>query len=197
MSDLVAMQDAAQEIAETALRSQRGGEAQRALISQCMTAVVEAGQQAQRERNGRELAIFEKDFAKIATLVDALLEGNYRETAAQLAGIAPSGIRAWLNAAENGDARFQAIATLVRAAEAIAEAECVSAVRKAGKDPRNWAAAMTWLERKFPEKFGRRSEDTSVPKLMVVNVKESAVQVQLYVPAAPASTSAPELPSGE
>lgn len=182
MSDLVAMQDPAQEIAESALRSQRGGEAQRALIHQCMTSVVEAGQQAQRERNGRELAIFEKDFARVATLVDALLEGNYRETAAQLAGIAPSGIRAWLQAADSGVDRFQPIATLVRAAEAIAESECVSAVRKAGKDPRLWCASMTWLERKFPERYGRRTEESNAPKVVVINAKDSPVEVTLYAP---------------
>jgi hypothetical protein len=193
------MRDTAQEIADSALRSQRGGEAQRALIHQCMTAVVEAGQLARRERNGRELAIFEKDFAKIATLVDALLEGNYRETAAQLAGIAPSGIRAWLQAADGGEPRYQPIATLVRAAEAIAEAECVSAVRKAGKDPRNWTASMTWLERKFPERYGRRTEESNAPKVVVINAKDSPVQVNVgagyalspQVPGAPVSVGLP------
>ena len=38
-----------------------------------MTALVDAGLVAQEERNGRELAIFERDFDKIATLV----AGNY------------------------------------------------------------------------------------------------------------------------
>jgi hypothetical protein len=41
---------------------------------------------------------------------------------------------------------------------------------------------MTFLERRHPDRWARRSEDTSSPRVMVVNVKESAVQVQLYTP---------------
>ena len=130
-----------------------------AVVTQGMQTLIERGLEAQQHRNGRELAIFERDFDRIATFIDALLEGNYRDAAARVAGIAESGVRAWLKAAEDGDERYRTIADLILAAEAIAEAEAVGHVRTAGKDPRFWAAAMTWLERRFPEKYGRRSAD--------------------------------------
>ena len=37
--------------------------------------------------------------------VDALVDGNYGETAAQLAGIAESGVRAWIKKADGRAAR--------------------------------------------------------------------------------------------
>lgn len=77
--------------------------------------------------------------------VDALVDGNYRETAAQLAGIAESGVRAWIKRADDGEERYKPIACLIRLAEAIAEADALADVRKAGRDPRNWCAAMTFL----------------------------------------------------
>src|SRR5262245_13593366 len=148
MATAAAMYESAEAIAEAALRLQRGVATKTALISQCMARLVAEGIEAQKVRNGRELAIFERDFERIATLVDALVEGNYRDTAARLAGVAESGMRAWLKAADNGEERYQSIATVIRAAEAIAESESVGHVRTAGRDPKNWAAAMTWLERK-------------------------------------------------
>jgi len=59
-----------------------------------MADLMACGRHAQQHRNGRELAIFEHDFDRIAIFIDALVDGNYRETAAQLAGIAESGVRA-------------------------------------------------------------------------------------------------------
>jgi hypothetical protein len=162
--------DEAMAIADGVLRVQRGVAAQTALISQCMAQVVAAGLEAQQHRNGRELAIFERHFDRIAVLVDVLVDGNYRDTAARLAGIAESGVRSWLKLAEDGDPRYQAIGTLIRAAEAIAESESVGHVRTAGRDPRFWAAAATWLERKFPDKYGRRSPDQDEAKVISISV---------------------------
>lgn len=173
----------ATDIADAALRAQRGVAVQTALISQCMANLVARGHEAQQHRNGRELAIFEKDFERVAVLVDALVDGNYRDTAARLAGIAESGVRAWLKAADDGDERYQAIATLIRAAEAIAESDSVRHVRSAGKDPRFWAAAATWLERKFPDKYGRRTADNDTPRVVVqIGVSHSDVQVSVAQP---------------
>jgi hypothetical protein len=185
MANVIQIHDEATAIADAAFRAQRSVAAQTALISQCMANLVAEGLEAQKHRNGRELAIFERDFDKIAILVDALVDGNYRDTAARLAGIAESGVRAWLKAADDGNERYQAVATLIRAAEAVAESDSVRHVRSAGKDPRFWTAAATWLERKYPDKYGRRNEDTSAPRVIVqIGVRDSDVQIQL-APAAP------------
>jgi hypothetical protein len=184
MSNVVSTQTAAQTIgdqaSDPAMRARRAGAAQAALMSQCMATVMAAGEQAQRLRNGRELTIFERDFDRVATLADAIAEGNYRDTAASLAGIAESGVRAWLKAADDGDERYQPIAMLIRAAEAIAESDSVRDVRTAGKDPRFWASAMTYLERKHPEKWRRRTDSDSGPKVIVqIGVRDSDVQVRI------------------
>lgn len=137
------------------------------------------------------MAIFEKDFNKIARLVCAIREGNYYETAARLAGIAVSGVREWLRAAENGDERYLGIADVIHAAAAAAEAESVRDVRKAGKDPRNWAASMTYLERRYPDRWGRRQDDANVPRVLVqIGVKDSDVTVNIPSMPQPNETAA-------
>jgi hypothetical protein len=54
---------------------------------------------------------------------------NYRDTAARLAGIAVSGVHAWLKAADERDARYEAVTNVIRSAEKIAEADSVTDVR--------------------------------------------------------------------
>lgn len=85
--------------------------------------------------------------------------------------------------AEEGDPRYQAFAHVVRAAEAIAESSAVRNVRAAGKQPQFWAAEMTYLERKYPDRWGRRQEDQNVPRVIVnIGVKDSDVQIGLIPP---------------
>ncbi len=65
-----------------------------ALLERYMTALMDAGRDAQAERNGRELAIFERDFEKIAALVAALVvQGNYLDTACRLSDMDQSQTR--------------------------------------------------------------------------------------------------------
>ena len=178
MADVMTMRDKATAIAESALRRQRGGEAQKTLIETLMATLVSEGLAAQERRNGRELAVFERDFDKIAVLIDGVIQGNYHETAARLVGIASSSIRAWVKAGDEGDPRYKTIALLVQSAEAIAEASALADVRAAGKDPRNWAAAMTFLERRHPERFGRRSpEDTRSGVTVIIGATAAQVQI--------------------
>jgi hypothetical protein len=166
-------------------RRQRAMAAHIALIEQYMEMLVAAGYEAQSRLNGRELAIFERDFEKIATLVGALVSGNYLDTSCRLADIAYSGVRAWLKAAEDGDERYALVARLIRTAEAIAESEAVGMVRAAGADPRFWTAPATWLERKFPHKYGRRQDDNDGPKVQVI-IGAAAADVKVNLVAADA-----------
>jgi hypothetical protein len=53
-------------------------------------------------------------------------------------------------------------------------------VRKAGELPQFWAAEMTYLERRFPEKWGRRQDSQDGPKVVVqIGVRDSDVRVQI------------------
>lgn len=149
-------------------------------LSESMAAFHAHAAEAQRTHNGRELTLFEAYPEKAGRLVDLLLAGNYRETAATIAGITPRALRMWMQKAEDGDSRYEAFAQVVRIAEAMAEAASVQNVRNAGKDPRFWAADMTYLERRYPDRWGRRQDDASIPKVVVqIGAKDSDVQVHL------------------
>jgi hypothetical protein len=112
-------------------------------VLEAMTAVIAQSITATQTRNGRELTEFERDPQKIGRFVRLLARGNYRETACKLAGIASSSVRNWMKAAEDGNPRYDAVAHAIQCAEASAEDDSIGDVRKAGKDPRFWAASMT------------------------------------------------------
>lgn len=181
MGDIISMQKAAEAIADDAVGLS---------LSEALAKLHTHAAEAQRTRNGRELALFEREPEKIGRLVDHLVAGNYRDTAATLAGITSRSIRGWMEAGETGDPRYAAIAQVIKVAEALAEASAVRNVRAAGKDPRFWAAEMTYLERRHPERWGRRTDDSSVPKVIVqIGIKDSDVTIHTLSPVAPSPSS--------
>ena len=111
---------------------------------------------AQQTYNGRELMLFESHPERIGRLIDLLVESNYRETACRIVGVSSRAVRMWMQRAEEGDPRYEAVARAILVAESLAEAAAVRAVRAAGKNPRFLAATMTFLERRWPDKWGRR-----------------------------------------
>jgi len=125
---------------------------------------------------GRPAIISNPD--KVQVFLAAIADGNYRETALKLAGIAKQTYYNTLKRAEAGDEAAQAFVDAVEKAEAFAESETVRNVRNASKQPQFWAAGMTWLERKSPEKWGRRQDDSSAPKV-VVQIGLAAHEVHL------------------
>ena len=114
----------------------------------------------------------------------ALSDGNYRETACRISGLSTSTLHKKLKLAEAGDEAAIAFREAVEKHEAEAESETVRNVRHASKLPQFWAAGMTWLERKSPEKWGRRQDDSSVPKVIVqIGARDSDVTVNVLSPA--------------
>lgn len=155
-------------------------EAESPSLSEALTALQAHSQHALAARNGRELTLFEAQPDRIGRMVDLLIAGNYRDTAATIAGITSRSLRLWMERAEAGESRYTAVAAVVRLAEALAEASAVRNVRGAARDPRFWTADMTYLERKYPERWGRRSDDTGVPKVIVqIGARDSDVQVRV------------------
>lgn len=85
-----------------------------------------------------------------------------------MAGIGKQTFYNALKRAEAGDEAAQAFVDAVENAEAMAEAEMVGCVRNAAKKgPQYWAAGATFLERKSPERWGRRQDDGQAPKVVV------------------------------
>ncbi len=82
-----------------------------------------------------------------ARIVEAIRGGNVYETAARYAGINPATFYDW-------QARFPDFADLVKNARAEAEARNVTLIQQAART--QWQAGAWWLERSFPDRYGRR-----------------------------------------
>ena len=90
-------------------------------------------------------------------IVDAIAAGNYMETAAHYAGIHKDTLYEWLKrgrAAKKGDETYTAFAQAVEEALARAEIRDVALIARAAEHV--WQAAAWRLERRYPEKWGRR-----------------------------------------
>lgn len=104
-----------------------------------------------------------------ATIVAALRAGNYRTTAAALAGVARQTILNWLTWGAEGKEPYASFLVAVELVEAESEAELVAEVRSAqpairdGESSRGadlWQARMTLLERRFPHRWSARVRTT-------------------------------------
>ena len=123
---------------------------------------------------------FTSDPDKVQLFLAAIADGNYRETAYKLAGIAKQTYYNTLKRAEAGEPSAIAFVDALEKAEALAESEIVRNVRQASKLPQFWAAGMTLLERKSPEKWGRRQDSNDSPRVVVqIGVSAGDVTVRL------------------
>ncbi len=83
-----------------------------------------------------------------AAILEAVRAGNYLETAAHLSGISKTTLYEWRD-------HYPNFANALEKARAEAEANCIALVKSAAIE--NWQAAAWWLERSFPDKYGRRT----------------------------------------
>lgn len=90
-----------------------------------------------------------------AAVVQAISTGNTRDTAAAYAGIRRTTLYEWLargRAATEGV--YRDFADAVEKAEADAVVISVALIRSAAQ--KNWQAAAWWLERRYPDEWGRK-----------------------------------------
>lgn len=85
-----------------------------------------------------------------------LSDGQTRACAAARAGITDRTMQNWMARGRRGEEPFASFVSSVKKAERDAEALAVGEIRKAGK--KNWTAYAWWLERKFPESWGKDTE---------------------------------------
>jgi len=93
-----------------------------------------------------------------AKIIEYLEVGNYQETAARAAGISRSTFHRWMKRGADAksvgkDSRYRDFRDSVKKAEANAEVAAVKCVLDGAE--KSWQAAMTYLERKFPERWSR------------------------------------------
>jgi transposase len=97
--------------------------------------------------------------------------GNYNETVCQYLGIHKSTWYKWLAEGEQANSGLKKeFFDSIKKAEAHAEIRNVQVIQKAANE--SWQAAMTYLERKFPDRWGRKDKvNADVEHSGQVNVK--------------------------
>ncbi len=88
-------------------------------------------------------------------IVSAIRAGNYANVAAEYAGIGERTFYRWLQqGSEEEQGIYGQFRQAVKTAERESEVRAVAIIQKHMDD--NWQAAMTYLERKHPSRWGRR-----------------------------------------
>jgi hypothetical protein len=91
-------------------------------------------------------------------MVEAIKNGNYASTAAEAAGIGKSTHYQWIEKGEQGLKPYAEYEEAIKRAEAEAEMNAVKVIQAASRE--NWTAGAWYLERKFPDKWGRKDKLT-------------------------------------
>lgn len=94
----------------------------------------------------------------------AIAEGNYPTTACQLCGIDWHTLDRWVVLGFEESKRdepdreniYLRLYTAIKKAEAESESAMVTVVRKAATEKKEWLPAMTYLERRHPDRWGRK-----------------------------------------
>ena len=101
-------------------------------------------------------------------MIDAIAlvisKGNYPTVACQLAGIDWHTLQKWIKLGSqeltednpNSESIYLRLVTALKRAEAQAEAELVNVVRESAMVKKEWLPAMTFLERRHPDRWGRK-----------------------------------------
>jgi transposase len=137
------------------------------------------------------------DAGLLQQLLTAIEDGNYIETACHLVGLSPVTYYNWKKRGEQGESPFDRFLNAIKEAEARAEAKMLANVRRASELPQFWAAGMTVLERRHPERWGKRQDDSSAPKVVVQIGGPADVKIAFAVPSAHPVLSSPIEAKGE
>ena len=94
----------------------------------------------------------------IKRLTEAIRAGNYYEAACGYAGIGYSTFRTWMVKGEEAKSgKYREFMESIKKAEHEAEVRMVAMWQK--HMPDNWQAIATFLERRYPERWGRKRLD--------------------------------------
>ena len=114
-----------------------------------------------------------------SAILRKMREGHYAKTAAETSGITEQTLYNWLKKGEDADQYPEHAAFLeaYRRAEATAEERAIKAIQDAY--PNDWRAAMTYLERRHPERWARRQH------VDVTSEREPLRVVEVVLPPGP------------
>jgi transposase-like protein len=149
----------------------------------------------EQTRTGRPCKLTPEVQAKICQAIRA---GNYSYVAAEYAGIGASTYHRWMQQGEQETSgSFREFRDAVKSAESEAEVRAVAIIQRHME--KNWQAAMTYLERKHPQRWGRRLDHTTagrpVTKVEIVMLDpETGEETPFKLP--PIGRHATESPEG-
>ncbi len=119
----------------------------------------------------------------ITALSEAIAKGNYLVTAANLAGITDETVRNWVDQSfadeelglDETNSLYIRLRLALKKAEADAEAKLVNVVRESAEVDRNWIAGMTFLERRHPDRWGRRDRIQGGGNTYNINIEKALI----------------------
>lgn len=91
-------------------------------------------------------------------IVEGVLKGNYVATVCQSVGINRSTYYAWKKKGEQGLEPYKQFYERVTEAEAQAEMDILNVIYTNAIDQGNWVSSAWILERKYPNRFGKREQ---------------------------------------
>jgi len=115
----------------------------------------------------------------ITALSEYIRKGNYAVTACNLVGIDEKTLWNWVQQGEADnllgvDSLYSHLIQSIKKAEAEAEAKLVEVVRESAEIKREWIPAITFLERRHPDRWGRkdrtRVDITETKRIQITHV---------------------------
>ena len=102
-----------------------------------------------------------------ARILDALRGGNTLKTAAEYGGIHPDTLRRWMDEGETDGSQGQdtqkgRLYAAIKKVLADVVVRNVALLQRAGMEGKNWTAIAWWLERRYPEEWGKPPERLEV-----------------------------------
>lgn len=97
----------------------------------------------------------------ITALSKAIANGNYAVTACKLCNISENTFHSWKELGQHDEDQevesiYLELLRSIKRAEADSEAKMVAVVREAATEKKEWLPAMTYLERRHPDRWGRK-----------------------------------------
>lgn len=104
---------------------------------------------------GRKTKLTDEIIQKICTVV---AEGNYYKTAALSVGISEATFYNWKKRGEEvKSGKYLEFLELLKKAEAKSEAKYLGVIKDAANDG-TWQASAWWLERRYPDRWGKKDK---------------------------------------
>lgn len=119
---------------------------------------IETNQPALKPKIGRPLKLDEELIKKLSGYI---AKGSYAITACQCCGLAEKTFYDYINQGNrdienNEETIFSQLVKSLKSAEAECEHALASMIKETALDKKEWLPAMTFLERRHPERWGRR-----------------------------------------